>query len=42
MKHEEFEENFYISQLEHECLDSLLDTILVVEIPVKEHGHLDV
>ena len=40
-KNEEFEENFYITQLDHECLDTLVENILVVEIPTKEHGRPD-
>ena len=40
-KNEEFEENFYIKQLEHESLDTLVENILVVEIPTREHGRPD-
>ena len=30
--------NYYIEQLNQECLDTLVENIMTVEIPVKEHG----
>ena len=33
--------NFYTQQLNHVCLDSNIETVMTVEIPVKEHGRMD-
>ena len=33
--------NYYMEDLSHECIDSVMENIMTVEIPVKEHGRLD-
>ena len=40
-KHADAVHNFYSEQLNHVCLDSVFETILTVEIPVKDHGRKD-
>ena len=33
--------NIYVAHLNQECLDTLVENIMTVEIPVKEHGRMD-
>merc|ERR1712112_701991 len=39
--HSKAVENFYVKYLGNECLESIMETIFSVEIPVKRHGHPD-